>query len=54
MIEELEKLFSDLKEKFTEYTEKKSYKTRGDVRKILQGIKTKTQEMRIWMLKDFK
>ena len=54
MIQEIEKLFTELKETFMRYNEKKSYKARRDVRKILQSIKTKIQEMRVWILEDFK
>jgi hypothetical protein len=54
MIEELELILSELKEAFAKYNEKKSFTGRKDVRKILQKLKVKTQEMRVFMLNDFK
>jgi len=54
MIEQLEKLLENVKEEYAKYTEKKSFGTRKDVRKALQALKTKVQEMRVWMLEDFK
>lgn len=52
--ETLEKLVAELKTSFDAYNTKKSFTTRKNVRKILQAVKSAAQEMRVWILADFK
>lgn len=54
MIEKIEQLATELKTAYEAYTAKKSFTTRKDVRKALQEIKVAAQEMRTWILEDFK
>lgn len=53
-IEKIEQTVAELKTAFDAYTSKKSFTTRKDVRKALQTIKVAAQEMRTWILEDFK
>ena len=52
--EKIELAVAELKTAYDAYVATKSFTSRKNVRKALQTIKIAAQEMRVWILEDFK
>jgi len=52
--ETIEKTFTDLKEEYTKFAEKKTYSGRTKIRKLLQQLKADAQNMRKEVLEEMK